>query len=98
VGRFQKEGKCKMAYAKEHWTDGCDDWERFSTEELLEWALDMDFSGTGAFVWDVGHGLDSGKKTRSGIDLSRESPDELLSNLSPNDRPALPGDRRRRGC
>lgn len=86
-----------MLYAKDYGIEANDDLERLSTEELVDWALEMDEFGTGAFVWDLRHGLDSGKKIFPEIDLSRKGPDELLSNLSPDDRPALPGDRRRRG-
>jgi hypothetical protein len=86
-----------MHYANAQWTDKSDDLERLSTEELVEWALDQDYFGTGAFVWDLCHRLDLGKKEFPQIDLSRKGPDELLSCFSPDDRPPLPGDRRRKG-
>jgi hypothetical protein len=87
-----------MLYAKDYGIEANDDLERLSTEELIEWALNHDLFGTGSFVWDLCHGLDSGKKIFPEFDLSQKGPDELLSNLSPDDRPPLPGDRRRRGC
>jgi hypothetical protein len=91
------EGRCDMLYAKDYGIEANDDLERLSTEELIEWALNQDLFGTGAFVWDLRQGLDSGKKIFPEIDLSRKGPDELLSNLFTDDRPPLPGDRRRHG-
>ena len=67
--------------------------ERLITAELMDWAHGMDYFGDQPFVWDGHHGLDS----QSAIVLdSNQNGDELLPNLSEHERPALPGDRRRR--
>jgi len=87
-----------MKCANAKWTERSDDLERLSTEEMVEWALDQDYFGTEAFVWDLRHGLNSREHEFLEIDLRRKGLDELLSHISPDDRPALPGDRRRRGC
>jgi hypothetical protein len=86
-----------MNCANATWTEKSDDLERLATEEMVEWALDQDYFGTGAFVWDLRHGLNSREDEFLEIDLRRKGPDELLSHVPPDDRPALPGDRRRRG-
>ena len=86
-----------MSPAREHGSELDDDLERFSTEELLSRAFDMDVFGVGLFVWDLRRGLGLEKEVLSQVDGSRKGSDELFSNLCRNDRPPLPGDRRRSG-
>jgi hypothetical protein len=85
----------EMFPARERRSDLDDDLERFSTEELLSRAFDMDIFGVGLFSRDLRHESGLGKKLLPGIDGSRKGSDELFPNFSRNDRPPLPGDRRR---
>jgi hypothetical protein len=71
--------------------------ERFETEELLQWAHEMDYFGGESFVWDTCGGLMLEKPIAAATDRSRKGPDELLSHLSRNERTALSSDRGRRG-
>src|SRR5574341_8201 len=94
MGGTWRIGGCAMSLNKADSTEWRAESEQIATEELLEWAHEMDFFGGAPFVWDTRHGLNLKAKPLSKIDLSRKGPDELLSNLSRNDRPPLPGDRR----
>jgi hypothetical protein len=80
-----------MNLNREDRTDWRIELEQFATEELLDWAYEMEFFGGTAFVWDTRHGLDLQKTRLSKIDLSRKGSDELLSSLSQNAGTALPG-------
>jgi hypothetical protein len=59
------------------------------------WALDIGVFGASLFVSEARREVESGKGILWEIDSPREDSDELLSNLSRNERPTLPGDRRR---
>jgi len=85
-----------MIMAKEYDSENAwgGDLDRLATEELLDWAQGMDYFGEQPVVWDGHHGLDSQRKIDLQLSLNA---DELLSNLSRYDRPALPGNRRRGG-
>jgi len=84
-----------MSPAREHGSELDDDLERFSTEELLSRAFDMDIFGVGLFSRDLRHESGLGKKLLPGIDGSRKGSDEPFPNFFRNDRPPLSGDRRR---
>jgi len=71
--------------------------ERFETEELLQWAHEMDYFGGESFVWDTCGGLMLEEPIAAAIDRSRKGPDELFSNPSRNAGTPLSGDRRGRG-
>ena len=74
-----------------------DDLERFETEELLQWAQEMDYFGGQSFVWDGCDRLDSNSMIVADTVRAQREPDELLfANLSRNEPAPLPGDRRRR--
>lgn len=72
-----------------------DDLEHFATEELLQWAHEMNYFGAESFVWNTLDGLDLLQEAPSKSDRPGKGPDELLSNLSRNGGTPLSGGRRR---
>jgi hypothetical protein len=64
------------------------------------WALDLGIFGASLFVSEARHELELGNGILWEIDSPRKDSNELLSNLSRNDRSALSGDwrRHRRGA
>ena len=74
-----------------------DDLERFATEELLQWAHEIDYFGGQSFVWDGCDRLDLNSTIFADTVRAQREPDELLfANLSRNEPAPLPGGRRRR--
>ena len=61
------------------------------------WALDIGVFGASLFVSEARRELESGKGILWEIDSPREDTNELLSNLSRDERPAVPGHWRRDG-
>ena len=86
-----------MAQTKETGALFGGDLERFSTEELIRWAQEMEYFGSESFVWDTRAGLDLDNAILVETCRSQKGPDELLANLSRNEGAPLSGDRRRRG-
>jgi hypothetical protein len=76
--------------------DGNDDLEHFATEELLQWAHEMNYFSSESFVWDTLGGLDLPQEASSNSERPGKGPDEPLSNLSRNGGASLSGGRRRR--
>jgi hypothetical protein len=88
--------KYKMAQSEKIGAPLRDEIERLATEELLQWAHEMNYFGTESFVWDTLGGLDLVQEAPSDSERPGKGPDELLSNLSRNGGTPLSGGRRRR--
>jgi hypothetical protein len=87
---------CETAQSEKIGAPLRDEIERLATEELLQWAHEMNYFGAESFVWDTLGGLNLPQAAPSKPNWPGKGPDELLSNLSRNGGTSLSGGRRRR--